>query len=151
MQLLSNDAGGLTNVGIYVSQQSQVSIDETVMLTDWAHPVSLDGGSITGTVNAVINNPNVGNGTTSAIDLNNADLVSIQPTINGKSGAFANGIYLIGTTNDKVSIDPTKVNSSCVTNKVNIDGNAITTPGYYTTAGASGSSGAGVYVTGITA
>ena len=151
LQLISNDTGGLTNVGIYVSQQSQVSIDETVMLTDWANAIALDGGSITGTVNAVINNPNVGNGTTSAIGLNNADLVSIQPTINGKSGAFANGIYLISTTNDKVSVDPTRVNSSCVTNKVNINGNAITTPGYYTTAGASGTSGAGVYVTGITA
>ena len=151
LQLISNDAGGLTNIGIYVSQQSQVSIDETVMLTDWANPIALDGGAITGAVNAVINNPNVGNGTTSAIGLNNASLVSVQPTINGKSGAFDNGIYLIGTTNDKVSVDPTRVNSSCVTNKVNINGNAITTPGYYTTAGASGTSGAGVYVTGITA
>jgi hypothetical protein len=57
---------------------------------------------------------------------------------------------------NRTTIDPTLFNSAAIsggaTNKVQLNsGVAITAPGYYTTAGVAGSSGAGVFVTGITA
>lgn len=153
IQLLSGV--GTSNKGIYLSQQSNVVIDKTVMIEDFYKPIEIDGGSINCEVAATINNPNTGNGASAAVLVNDADQITVSCAIYGKSSAFAQGFFSVGTALDKSSIDPTRFQASAISggaaNKVQINSVQITSPGYYTTAGVSGTSGAGVFVTGITA
>jgi hypothetical protein len=153
LQLLSNP--GTTNRGIYISQQSNVKVDSTVMIEDFYSPVDIDGGSVNIDIAATINNPNTGNATKPAVNINNAERVRITCSVDGKATAFAQGVYSVGTDLDIASVDPTLFDPNAIaggaTNKVQINDVAITAPGYYTTAGAAGSSGAGIFVTGITA
>lgn len=153
LQLISGS--GTSNKGIYISQQSNVRVDETVIIEDFFKPVEIDGGSEQCDIRPTINNPSVGNGTTAAVALNSATRCYIAPVIDGGSNKFAQGVFSIGTGLSSSTIDPTMFNPTAISggaaNKVQINSVQITTPGYYTTAGASGTSGAGVYVTGITA
>lgn len=153
LQLLSGQ--GTSNIGIYISQQSNVKIDNTVMIEDFYKPVEIDGGSVNVDVAPTINNPNTGNGTAPAVLINTAQQVRVTCSIDGKSSAFAQGVFSVGTGLNKASIDPTLFDVAAISggaaNKVQINSVQITSPGYYDTAGASGTSGAGVFVTGITA
>jgi len=146
---------GTTNNGVYISQQSNVKIDSTVIIEDFYIPVNIDGGSVNIDVAATINNPNTGTGTSPAININAAERVRVTCSVDGKNNAFAQGVSSVGTALDKASIDPTLFDPAAISggaaNKVQINSVQITSPGYYTTAGASGTSGAGVFVTGITA
>lgn len=153
LQLVS--AVGTSNQGVYVSGQSNVTIDDTVMIHDFFRPVVIDGASEQVYVGATINNPNTGNGTSPAVGINNASRLHIAPKINGGAGVFAQGILSVGTGTNKSVFDPTMFNSAALSlgaaSKVLINSISISAPGYYTTAGASGSSGDGIFVTGITA
>lgn len=146
---------GTTNRGIYISQQSNVTVDKTVMVENFYSPVTIDGGSENVTVECIINNPDTGNGTGAAVAINSATRVNVAPSIDGKSNAFAQGVFSVGTGLNKAVINPTLFNTDAISggsaNKVQINSVQITSPGYYTTAGVSGTSGAGVFVTGITA
>jgi len=146
---------GTTNRGIYISQQSNVTIDSTVMIENFYKPVDIDGGSQNVTVNCIINNPDTGDGTSAAVAINSATGVRIAATIDGGSSKFAQGVFSVGTGLDAATIDPTLFNSAAIsggaTNKVQINSVAITAPGYYDTDGVSGTSGEGIFVTGITA
>jgi hypothetical protein len=154
LQLLSSS--GTSNKGIYISQQSNVKIDSTVIIEDFYKPVDIDGGSVNCRIDATINNPNTGNGTSAAVTINSAERIYIGCSVDGKSNAFAQGVFSVGTALNRATIDPTLFDPTAIsggaTNKVQLNsGVAITAPGYYTTAGVAGSSGAGVFVTGITA
>jgi hypothetical protein len=153
IQLLSGT--GTTNYGIYVSQQSNVKVDSTVIVEDFYNPIVIDGGSERCDVRASINNPNTGNALSPAVSINSAVECYIAPSIDGKAGAFAQGVFSNGTALDRSTIDPTLFSSAAIgggaVDKVQINSVQITSPDYYTTAGVSGTSGAGIYVTGITA
>lgn len=153
LQLLSGV--GITNKGIYISQQSNVKVDSTVIIEDFYKPVEIDGGSVNCQIAATINNPNTGNGGSAAIAINGAERISISCSVDAKNSAFGQGLFSVGTGLDKSSIDPTLFDPAAISggaaNKVQINSVQITAPGYYTTAGVSGTSGAGVFVTGITA
>ena len=152
-QILSST--GTTNKGIYISQQSNVKVDSSVIIEDFYKPVEIDGGAVNCQIEATINNPNTGNGGSAAVVVNNGERITVACSIDGKSNAFAQGFFSVGTALNKASIDPTLFDPAAISggagNKVFINSVAITTPGYYTTAGASGTSGAGIFVTGITA
>jgi hypothetical protein len=153
IQILSGQ--GTTNYGIYVSQQSNVKVDSTVIVEDFYNPIVIDGGSERCDLRATINNPNTGNALSAAVFINSAVECYIAPSIDGKSNAFAQGVFSDGTLLDRSTIDPTMFNSATIgggaVDKVQINSVQITSPDYYTTAGVSGTSGAGVFVTGITA
>lgn len=153
LQLLSGT--GTTNYGIYASQQSNVRVDSSVTIEDFYNPVVIDGGSVGCDIRASIVNPNSGDALSAAVLVNSATDCYIAPAISGASSKFAQGVYSVGTGLNRTTIDPTLFRSSVIgggaTDKVQINGVAITSPGYYTTAGVSGTSGAGVFVTGITA
>lgn len=153
LQLLSGT--GTTNYGIYASQQSNVRVDSSVIIEDFYNPVVIDGGSTGCEIRATINNPNSGDALSAAVKINSATNCYIAPAIDGAASKFAQGVYSVGTGLDRATIDPTLFNSVAIgggaPDKVQINGVQITSPGYYTTAGASGTSGAGVFVTGITA
>lgn len=152
-QLLSGT--GTSNKGIYISQQSNVKVDSSVMIEDFYKPIEIDGGAVNCKIEATINNPNTGNAGSAAVLVNNAERLIVSCSVDGKSGAFAQGFFSVGTALNKASIDPTLFDPAAISggaaNKVVVNSIQITSPGYYTTAGASGSSGAGIYVTGITA
>lgn len=152
-QLLSSV--GTSNKGIYISQQSNVKVDSSVMVEDFYKPIEIDGGAVNCKIEATINNPNTGNAGSAAVLVNNAERIIVSCSVDGKSNAFAQGFFSVGTALNKASIDPTLFDPAAIsggaTNKVVVNSIQITSPGYYTTAGASGTSGAGIYVTGITA
>ena len=154
IQLLSGT--GTTNYGIYISGQSNVRVSSNAVVEDFYNPVVIDGGSAGCEVRATINNPNTGNGASAAVTINSAVDCFIAPVVDGAATKFAQGVFSVGTALNRATIDPTLFNSAAIsggaTNKVQLNsGVAITAPGYYTTAGVAGSSGAGVFVTGITA
>jgi hypothetical protein len=153
LQLLSNP--GTTNRGIYISQQSNVKVDSTVMIEDFYSPVDIDGGAVNIDIAATINNPNTGNTTKAAVNINNAERVRISCSVDGKNSAFSHGVLSSGTTLNRAIIDPTLFDPAAigggVADKILVNSVQLTAPGYYTTAGAAGTSGAGVFVTGITA
>jgi hypothetical protein len=146
---------GTSNKGIYISQQSNVKVDSSIIIEDFYKPVEIDGGAVNCQIEATINNPNTGDGASAAVLVNNAERITVACSIDGKSNAFAQGFFSVGTVLNKASIDPTLFDPAAISggagNKVFINSVAITSPGYYTTAGAAGTSGAGIYVTGITA
>lgn len=153
IQLLSGV--GTSNKGIYISQQSNVKVDSSVLIEDFYKPVEVDGGSVNVKIEATINNPNTGNGGSAAVLVNAADRLTVSCSIDGKAGAFGQGFFSVGTGLNMASIDPTLFDPAAIsggaTNKVVVNSVSITAPGYYTTAGVSGTSGAGIFVTGITA
>jgi hypothetical protein len=153
LQLLSGV--GTSNRGIYISQQSNVKVDSTVMIEDFYTPIDIDGGAVNIDVAATINNPNTGNSLRPAVNINVAERVRVSCSVDGKSGAFAQGVLAVGTGLNKAIIDPTLFDPTAIgggaVNKVLVNSVQITSPGYYTTAGVAGTSGAGVFVTGITA
>jgi hypothetical protein len=132
-----------------------VKVDSSVIIEDFYKPIEIDGGSVNCKVEATINNPNTGDGGSAAILINTADRINVSCSVDGKSNAFGQGLFSVGTALNKSSIDPTLFDPAAISggagNKVFINSIAITSPGYYTTAGASGTSGTGVFVTGITA
>ena len=146
---------GTTNIGIYIGQQSNVKVGSSVIIEDFYTPIAIDGGSERCDIRATINNPNTGNGTSPAVIINNAVECYIAPSVDGAGTVFAQGVYSVGTLLNRSTIDPTLFNSTAIsggaTNKVQVNSVAITAPGYYTIAGVAGTSGAGVFVTGITA
>ena len=153
VQILSSV--GTSNKGIYISQQSNVKVDSSIIIEDFYKPVEIDGGAVNCQIEATINNPNTGNAGSAAVLVNTAERITVACSIDGKNNAFAQGFFSVGTALNKASIDPTLFEPAAITggaaNKVQINSIQITSPGYYTTAGASGTSGAGIYVTGITA
>ena len=146
---------GTSNTGIYISQQSNVKVDSTVIIEDFFKPVVIDGGSQRCDIRATINNPNTGNGTTAAVFINNAVECYIAPSVDGAASVFGQGFLSSSTLLNRATIDPTLFNSTAIsggaTNKVLVNSVAIIAPGYYSTAGVASTSGAGVFVTGITA
>ena len=152
MQLISGT--GTSNTGIYISQQSNVRVDNTVMILDFFNPIVIDGTSEQCDIRATINNINTGNGTTAGVYINGIVRSNVACVVDGAANKFAQGLLSVGTGSDKLTIDPTMFNASAINggagNKVVVNSVAITAPGYYTTAGVAGASGAGVYVTGIT-
>lgn len=138
--------------GVEVVNQPGFVIDESVQITDVGHGVVVLAGN-GGYIAANIKNPNVGLGTQYAVYVDaNVLRCVIAPRVTGKAGAYAQGIYLNGATNNKCSIDPTRVDPAAIAgNKVVVNGVAITAPGYYTSAGVAGAAGDGIFVTGITA
>lgn len=92
--------------------------------------------------------------TVSALYIRNSSLGYVAPSVKGRGSAFPQGIYLQQATNDSIVLDPTRVDSACLSGganaKVLVNGVQLTAPGYYTTAGLSGIAGAGVQLTGIT-
>ena len=146
---------GTSNIGVYVSGQSNISIDNTIIVEDFFYPISIDGASEQCDIAATITNPNTGNGTSAAVSINNATRLRIACKVDGGSAKFAQGILSVSTTTSNASFDPTLFNPAAISggagNKVVVNSIQITSPGYYTTAGASGTSGAGIFVTGITA
>ena len=153
IQLLSSV--GTSNKGIYVSQQSNVKVDSSVIIEDFYKPVEIDGGSVNVKIEATINNPNTGDGASSAVLVNNAERLTVACSVDGKSGAFGQGFLSVGDDLNMASIDPTLFDPNCIatgaTAKVVINSVNITAPGYYDSDGTSGTSGAGIFVTGITA
>jgi hypothetical protein len=154
IQIISST--GTTNYGIYISAQSNVRVDSTAIIEDFYSPVTIDGGSSGCDIRATINNPNTGNGTSAAVTINSAVDCFIAPVVDGAATKFGQGVFSVGTSLNRTTIDPTMFNSAAISggaaNKVVVNSSvAITAPGYYTTAGVAGSSGAGIFVTGITA
>lgn len=153
MQILSSV--GTSNQGILVSGQSNVAIESSVIIADFYQPIVIDGASEQCDIAATISNPNTGNGTSAAVSINNATRLRVTCKIDGAAAKFAQGILSIGTNTNNSVFDPSLFNPAAISggagSKVVVNGIALTAPGYYDTAGASGTTGAGILITGITA
>jgi len=141
-------------VGIYVNGQPNVTIGETVKILDCPTGVAADGASNGLRVTCTIYSPIIANATKPAIGLTAAKQAHIAPRITALANGWSQGVILIGTLNDKITIDPSRIDNAAISggvNKVVVNGTNITTPGYFTGAGAAGTAGAGIHLTGITA
>jgi len=150
-QIICAEAG--STYGVYGNGQKNLTIDPSVKITDCPSGVSIDGDCSGSQILCRISNPVIGDGTKYAIALNSSSKrVRIAPMIDGKAGGFAQMIFLIGTGQDKCLIDPTGVDLAATSSsvKVLINASGISAPGYYTSSGAAGTTGAGIQVTGIT-
>jgi len=132
-----------------------VNVDASVHITDCPKPFVVDGTSSGGKCEAIIKNPIVGDGTQPAVFLSGQNMWTVRPTIRGKANCFAQGIFLNGSANNRVTVDPTNVDLAAISggaNKVVINATNITAPGYYLTDGTgTTTAGTGINVTGITA
>lgn len=141
--------------GVEIDGQANVTIDESVIISDCSYGVVAINGSSGMRVTCTINNPNIGNATTAAVYLDGATEGFIAPRVLGSANGFGQGVWLVGTGNNKITVDPTRVSAAAISggaaSKVIISATGITAPGYYTSAGAAGASGAGINVIGITA
>lgn len=155
-QIVCGEAG--STIGLYVQGQQAVNVDNTVNVLECPRPVLLTG--VSGAhVLCSIQNDTIGDATQAVLETDASDGVIAQIQARGKDDAFARGYSLVGTSNDRVSLDPTLIDRNMLddgaSDLVVVDPfgtpATITAPGYYTSAGASGTSGAGIYVTGITA
>jgi hypothetical protein len=150
LQIVCAEAG--STIGLYVNGQPNVTVDETVSILDCPTPFTVDGTSPGGEFRGFINNPIVGDNTKYAVSLSGQTRWKLCPSIDGKNNAFAQAVFLIGSSNTDVSIDPTNVKAAVTSgNRLLLNSTAITAPGYYTSSGGSGTSGQGIHVTGITA
>ena len=155
-QIVGGQEGDI--IGIYAQGQKQVNVAAGVTILEVPRPIVLEGA--TGAqLMCSVQNDTVGDGTQHIVGTTASDGVVIAIQARGKNDAFARGIDLVGTSNTRVSIDPTLIDRNIISggaaNLIYADpfGTPVplTAPGYYTSAGASGTSGAGIFVTGITA
>ena len=146
------NAAGANCFGVYVATAGRIVVQD-VKAIGCKRPFGLDAVADF-RVSAIVNNYGQA-GSQAAVFLTNCTIGQVSAAITGQGNAFPQGIHAFGTGNVRITIDPTGVNPACInggaTNKTQINGTAITAPGYYTSAGAGGSSGAGVQVIGITA
>jgi hypothetical protein len=124
-------AGG-TTLGVYGLNQRGLTVS-ALKLFNLARPVGL-GACLNCRIQPEIHNPDFSaNPYQGAVWLSDCDRMIIQPSVSGKAGAFPQGVYLAGTGNGHVQIDPTLVEPGCISggvaNKVQINGASITVPG----------------------
>lgn len=153
-------AGGVnTNIiGVLIQGQQAVNIGAGVSILEVYRPIVM-----TGTSGAMLlcttQNDTIGDGTQSAVETNATDGITIAIQARGRNNAFARGVGLVGTSNSRVKVDPTLIDRNLIAggaaNLVVVDPTGtpvpLTAPGYYTSAGAAGTAGAGINVVGITA
>lgn len=157
-QILGNEAPeGDGTIGVYGQDQAELVIDDSVVISECPRPIAVTGAS-SGKILASIENHNIGAATQSAISIETTGRWNIAPTISGRTNAFARAIHLIGTANDNISVDPTCIDPDAVSGAANkvvvnafVSAVQLTSPGYYDPDGTSGTDGAGIHVTGITA
>lgn len=146
------NAAGANCFGVYAATAGRIVVQD-VKAIGCKRPFGLDAVADF-KLSAIVNNYGQA-GSQAAVFLTNCTIGQVSAAITGQGNAFPQGIHAFGTGNVRITIDPTGVNPACInggaTNKTQINGTAITAPGYYTSAGAGGSSGAGVQVIGITA
>lgn len=146
------NAAGANCFGVYVATAGRIVVQD-VKAIGCKRPYGLDAVADF-KVSAIVNNYGQA-GSQAAVFLTNCTIGQVSAAITGQGNAFPQGIHAFGTGNVRVTIDPTGVNPACIsggaTNKLQINGNAITAPGYYTSAGAGGASGAGINAIGVTA
>lgn len=145
-------AAGANVLGAFIDTVGRLSIKDLKMI-DCKRPYGLTAVADF-QIDGLVNNYSK-TGSQAAFDLTNCTIGRITASITGTGSAFPSGVSCNGTGNVRITVDPTGINPACITggatNKVQINAIAITAPGYYTSAGAGGSSGAGINVTGITA
>lgn len=145
-------AAGADVLGAFIDTVGRLSMKDVKMI-DCKRPYGLTAVADF-QIDGLINNYSK-TGSQAAFNLVNCTIGRITASITGTSNAFPAGVNCSGTGNVTITVDPTGINPACINggaaNKVTINAIAITAPGYYTSAGAGGSSGAGINVTGITA
>ena len=138
---------------IFISQTSGVEVDGC-SISNYGGTVCYVEYSKNFRISPSINNQDY-TSSSAAVYIRDSKFGHVAPSVKGKANAFPQGIYLLYANNDKIVIDPTLVDASCVsggaTNKLQINGTSIVSPGYYTSSGSAGAVGAGISVTGITA
>ncbi len=142
----SGDAGAL-----FISQTDGVTIDGSAV-SNFGGLVCYVEYSRNCRLLPSINNRN--NTATTAMYVRDTSNGYLAPIVKGKAGAFSQGIVLLSNDNHSITIDPTCVDTTCITggasNKLRINGNSISVPRYYTPGGSAGAAGSGICVTGIT-
>lgn len=145
--------GGNLSFGIFNDNYPNVIISDSVIVESVGYPVHfqnyVEGSSLQLSIGDGADNSG---GSRAAISMIACQQCRVAPNIRGQAGAWSEGVNLIGTANNKIFIDPTRVDRTAIVNgrKVAINASNITAPGYYTSAGTSGLTGAGINVVGIT-
>jgi hypothetical protein len=148
--------GGDDNVntmGVWVHAYPDVVLSETCIVESVAYPVIVEagvGGRIACTIGDGV--ARRGAGTRPAVSLYGCAQMHVAPGLRGRAGAWVCGVMLHGTDNDRIAIDPTRIDArACLHGaKVAINDRAIARPGYYSPAGGPADAGEGIFVTGIT-
>jgi hypothetical protein len=141
-----------SHLGIWVNGQPNVTISPDVIIENFGYGLTIDGASA-----RFWAAPNIdaglltGTGHT-AVRVTDEFEGYLAPAIAGGVNAWGRGIELLGSSNNRGVVDPTRVDPSAVVDgKLFVNSVQITAPGYYDSDGTSGTSGAGICVTGITA
>jgi hypothetical protein len=150
LQITGEDRSS-TSIGIYLRNQPNVAISDSVIVENIAFPVTTDKGCPRLSLSCTINAGNLRGRGHAAVTLDGASQSSLRLKVTGERGAWSAGVELLGAGHDRVSIDPTMIDPASVGpgRKVVINGQPITSGGHYAAAGARAPEGAGVNVTGI--
>jgi len=143
-------------VGIFVYKHGNVTFDPGTIVDNIAYAAIFDGAdtgcdgcAFLGTLDGGLVAPGASR---SALALTRCTNGWFAPRILGRLRAWEHGINLLGNANDKLQIDTTRVSPESVasTYRVRINNSNVALPGPYTGAGAAGSAGQGILVSGIT-
>jgi hypothetical protein len=152
MQILG-DGSDASSIGIYLKNQPNVAISDTVMIDGVPFPVTVERGCPRLSLDCAIGSGNLRGMNHAAVTVDGASQSMLRPKIQdqGRRGAWSAGIELVGTAHDRVSVDPTMVDPAAVSagRKLVIGGRTVGAPGIYAGNGARVQDGTGVSVTGI--
>jgi len=152
LQLLGDESGS-TSIGIYVRNQPNVAISDTVIVENFAFPVTVEKACPRLSLACAISGGLQHAKGHAAVTLDGASQSSLRPKVSGAAGVWTAGIELLGSGHDRVSIDPTMVDPASVSagRKVVINGRPIAASGSYAPSGERAPEGAGVAVSGVVA
>lgn len=143
-------------IGISYENSDGVLEIDSVIMHDFSRPIGISNSKhfdIKAKVVCHNNTPTVG--TYAATSLANSQIGKIAISVVGKTDAYAQGVVTFDALCDKLSIDSTLIDPACIqggaNNKVVLNASVnANTPGNYTSAGAPGTSGNGILISGIT-
>lgn len=144
------------SIGIsYESSAGVLDIAPAIKIHEFARPIGIDTSNnfdIVASISCHSNTPL--SAVQGAVAMAAAVRGRIAVSVVGKTDAYSQGVIGFSTANDKITIDATRIDPACIqggaTNKIVVNSIALTAPGNYTSAGASGTAGNGILVHGIT-
>lgn len=142
-----------TSTGIYLRNQPNVSISDTVIVENFAFPVIVEKGCARTSLACTVNGGQLRARGHAAVRLDGASQALVRPKVTGAAGVWTAGVELLGAAHDRVHVDPTMVDPAAVApgRKLVINGKPVSGSGHFAANGDRAPEGSGIMVTGIVA
>lgn len=138
---VTGTAGATTSIGCQVDNYPNVVLDPGTMIENYAFPVNVLNGSTRYNIQCQIQAGQINSaGTRPAITVTGSGEGRIAATIAGSSGAFSEGVNLVGAGNSRTQVDLTLVDPGAIADvrKLVVNAVKITGVGYFKSDGTSG-------------